>query len=170
MLYEYANAPVHVAYCRARPKEPGKATNQEAARSGPQYGLERPVEKNEERDRSILSEAMKRQMELTIRRLAEAEGKPGEEIMPVGPITGSRVRMRILKLMDGWEPARILNFAEVVAAYQESFSSGNRAGKGLRTCYTQEEMDPEANMLRLLDCLPREEVCRIAEDLTLITR
>ena len=96
MLYEYANAPVHVAYCRARPKEPGKATNQEAARSGPQYGLERPVEKNEERDRSILSEAMKRQMELTIRRLAEAEGKPGEEIMPVGPITGSRIRMRIL--------------------------------------------------------------------------
>ena len=107
-------------------------------------------------------------MELTIRRLAEAEGKPGEEIMPVGPITGSRIRMRILKLMDGWEPARILNFTEVVAAYQESFSSGKRAGKGLRTCYTQEEMDPEANMLRLLDCLPQEEVCRMAEDLTLI--
>merc|ERR1712155_234142 len=160
-------APVHVAYCRARPKVSGRTTNQEAGQSGPQYGLESPVEKNEERDRSILSKAMKHQMELTIRRLATAEGKSGEEIMPEGPITGARIRMRIFKLMDGWEPAQILQFADVVAAYEESFSSGNQAGKGLRTCYTQEDMDPEANMLRLLDCLPREEVRRLAEDLTL---
>ena len=80
MLSKYANAPVHVAYCRARPKVSGEATNQEAGRSGPQYGLENPVERDEERDKSILSEAMKHQMKLTIQRLAAAEGKPREEI------------------------------------------------------------------------------------------
>ena len=100
------------------------------------------MERNEERDRSILSEAMKHQMRLTIQRLATAEGRPGEELIPVGPITGARIRMKLFKLMDGWEPAQILRFADVVAAYEESFSSGNQAAREPRTCYTQEDMDP----------------------------
>ena len=87
---------------------------------------------------------MKRQMELTIRRLAEAEGKPGEEIMPVGPITGPRVRMRILKLMDGWEPARILNFAEVVAEEEPTLLGAERQSVG--TLVRENEGPPQLHL------------------------
>ena len=101
-------------------------------------------------------------------KLAAAEGMQEEGLIPVEPITGARIRMRLFKLMDGWDPTQILSFADVVAAYEESFSSRNQADRELKTCYTQELADPEATMLRLLDCLPHEEIRRVAEDLTLI--